>query len=278
MGSTAGARGAEMKPKTRLKRGQRGWFAAGAGCERALGELSAAACKVCVHVCLTAARADGCLEFERDGLAKQLRKSRSTLGRCLRELAAKRVCEWEAAPNQYRRSRLRVCPQYWPYEVAEQAAGQQAVAQSPSVDASAYVAAVRKMFRAPACVQGRFGPDDERLAADWQRAGVSLTTVQRAILLGSVRKSMSLLDRPGGEPVRSLRYFASLLQEVRTESFPPSYWQHLEFNLRRCERLEQVRRAEAAESACPDLAQPEPSEVVHRPTAPATAEASKETG
>ena len=44
--------------------------------------------------------------------------------------------------------------------------------------------------------------------------------MRRAILLGSVRKSMSLLDRPDGEPVRSLRYFASLLAEVRTESFP----------------------------------------------------------
>jgi len=266
-----------MKPKIRLKRGQRGWFAAGAGFERTLGELSDAAFKVFVHVCLQAKRSEGCLEFERDGLARQLGKSRSTLGRCLRELVAKRVCEWEAAPNQYHRSRLRVCPQYWPYEVAAQSVGQQAAAQSPSVDASAYVAAVRKLFRAPACVQGRFGPDDERLAADWQRAGVSLTTVQRAILLGSVRKSMSLLDRPGGEPVRSLRYFASLLQEVRTESFPPSYWQHLKFNLRRCERLEQVRRAEAAGSARPNLAQAKPSEAVHGPAAPATAEARKET-
>ena len=225
-------------------------------------------------MCLRAERASGgCLEFERDGLARQLGKSRSTLGRCLRELVAKRVCEWEAAPNQYRRSRLRVCPQYWPYEVVAQPAGQPAVPQSPSVDASAYVAAVRKLLRAPACVQGRFGPDDERLAADWQHQGVSLTTVRRAILLGSVRKSMSLLDRPGGEPVRSLRYFASLLQEVQTESFPPAYWQHLEFNLRRCER---VRQAETVGSACPDLVQADPSGAAPRPSS-ATAGAEKET-
>jgi AraC-like DNA-binding protein len=223
-----------MKPSIRLKRGQRGWFAAAAGFERALGELSDAAFKVFAHVCLRAARADGCLEFERDELARQLGKSRSTLVRCLRELTAKGVCELAAAPNQHRRSRLRVRPEYWPYE----AAGREAATQGPSLDASAYVAAVRRMFSEPACVQGRFGPGDERLAADWQRAGVSLATVRRAILLGSVRKSMSLLDRPGGEPVRSLRYFARLVEAVRTESFPASYWQHLELNLRRCERLE----------------------------------------
>ena len=46
----------------------------------------------------------------------------------------------------------------------------------------------------------RLGPGDERLAADWQCARVSLATVQRAMLLGCVGKSMSLLDRRGGEP------------------------------------------------------------------------------
>ena len=266
-----------MKPTVRLKRGRRGWFAAGPGFERALGRLSDPAFKVFAYVCLRAKRADGSLEFERDELAREMGKSRSTLGRCLRELAAKGVCAWEAAPNQYRRSRLRVCPEYWPYEVQAQSAGQEAATLNPSVDASAYVAEVRRMFRAPACVQGRFGPADERLAADWQRAGVSLATVQQAILLGSVRKSMSLLDRPDGEPVHSLRYFASLLEEVQAESLPASYWQHLEFNLRRCERIGEIRRAEAAGSACPDLAQADPSGAA-RGLSSATGETRKETG
>lgn len=74
------------------------------------------------------------------------------------------------------------------------------------------------MFAEPGCVQGRFGAADKRLTADWRRAGVSLETVRRTILLGSVRKSIGLLDRPGGEPIRSLRYFASLLEEVRAET------------------------------------------------------------
>ena len=101
--------------------------------------------------------------------------------------------------------------------------------------------------------------------------------MRRAILLGSVRKSMSLLDRPGGEPVRSLRYFASLVQEVRTESFPDSYWQHLEFNLRRCERARQERLGEVSGSACPNLAQASPAGAAPCPSS-AAAEASKETG
>ncbi len=262
-----------MKPRVRLKRGQRGWFAAGAGFERALDELSDTAFKVFAHVCLRARRADGCLEFERDGLARQLGKSRSTLGRCLRELEAKGICALQAAPNQHRRSRLKVCPQYWPYEVARQPEAEPS--EQTVADVGTYVTEVRRIFCQPACVQGRFGPADERLAADWHRAGVSLETVRRAILLGSVRKSMSLLDRPRGEPVRSLRYFASLVEEVRTESFPDSYWPHLEFSLRRCERIQQGRQAE--EPARPNLAQADPFGEVQSP-APATAEAGKETG
>ena len=66
---------------------------------------------------------------------------------------------------------------------------------------------------------------------------------QRAILLGCVRRSMSLLDHPRCEPVRSLRYFASLVEEVRTESFLDSCWPHPQFSLRRCERVRQDRRA-----------------------------------
>ena len=51
----------------------------------------------------------------------------------------------------------------------------------------------------------RFRQDDDCQTADWHRAGVSLAMVQHALLLGGVRKSLSLLDQPGGEPVRSLR-------------------------------------------------------------------------
>ena len=102
-GGTAGPGGCSMKQTVHLKPDSRGWFAAGAGFERALGALSDAAFKVFVHVCL---RADGCLEFERAGLSRELGKSRSTPGRCLRELEAKRICEVEAAcHSQLRRRR-----------------------------------------------------------------------------------------------------------------------------------------------------------------------------
>ena len=122
-------------------------------------------------------------------------------------------------------------PEY--YQVRAEPAGQEP--ESAGTDGTAYLEEFRRIFCDPVRGQRRFGPADERLAADWHRAGVSLETVRRAILLGSIRKPMSLLDRPDGEPGRSLRYFASPLEELRSESFQDCFWQHPEFNLRSCD-------------------------------------------
>ncbi len=56
-------------------------------------------------------------------------------------------------------------------------------------------------------------------------------------------------------PVRSLAYFEPLLREVERERFPAAYWQHLEFNLRRCEDYWQHRPDHAPLGACPNLEQ-----------------------
>ena len=218
----------------RLKAELGEWFAAGEGFEQALRVLSDASFKVFAYVCLRAERSSGCWEFDSRELAREVGKSRASVGRCLRELVAKGICELEAARNQHRGARLRVRAEYWPYA---QPPGPGAGALGERGEqGSAYVQRVREMFCQRACVQAGFGPADERLAADWERAGVSLETVRRAILLGSVRKSMSMIDHPESEPVRSLCYFVELVEEVRQERMPTGYWQHLELELERCER------------------------------------------
>lgn len=238
-----------MSAGYRLKR-RRGFFAAGAEFERALGELSDGAFKLYAHVCLQAERATGRLVFERSALARRLGKSRSALGRHLRELVRAGVCDLESAPNQHRGSRLAVRDAYWPYRAA-----QAPLPARPEGAAGTYVEAVREAFLAPACVQAGFGPADERRAAGWHASGVPLETVRRAILLGCVRKSMALIEQPAGTPVRSLAYFEPLLREVERERFPAAYWQHLEFNLGRCEDYWQHRPGHAPGRACPNLEQ-----------------------
>ena len=212
-------------------RGQPGDGFQAARFERALGLLSDPAFKVYAWACLHAERASGRLQFERTGLARQLGKSPSSLGRHLRELVRAGVCELDSAANQHRGSLLLVRPEYWPYERAAKPPP-----DSPVPAAGEYVRAVREAFLARACVQAGFGPDDERLALDWEADGVDVDTVRRAILLGSTRKSLSLLGREGSQPIRSLKYFEPLLQEVRAERFPAEYWRHLQRRLDRCEQ------------------------------------------
>ena len=161
---------------------------------------------------------------------------------------------------------MMVRPEYWPYAGREGQPSQPSmsrgivtgVAGESGGELGAYVERVREMCSKPACVQAGFGPANERLAADWQRAGVSLETVRRAILLGSVRKLMSMIDRLGSKPVRSLRYFAGLVEEVRQERMTAGFWQHLEISLERCERSWRQRTERVPGSACSYLDQAVP--------------------
>ena len=85
--------------------------------------------------------------------------------------------------------------------------------------AAEYVACLREAFLGPACVQGSFGPTDERLAAALHGEGLPTDTNWHAILLGCGRKSLALLARPVTMPVCSLAYFEPLLCEVEEEEF-----------------------------------------------------------
>jgi predicted transcriptional regulator len=250
-----------MKPPFRLKHPD-GWFAAGSEFARAIEVLSDAAFKLYAWICLHAERDSGRLDFDRGELARHLGRSRSALGRHLRELHSAGVCELLAAPNQHRSSRLQVRDAWWPYERARPAAGQPAEGLSAE---RAYVERVRQLFGGASCVQGMFTPSDARLAAAWHARGIAFESVWHAWLLGCTRKSCSLIDRPSAAPIRSLRYFAPLLEEVLAENFPPHYWTHLQFNLRRCEDHWRRNPATAPGRARPNLQQaaPQPAGTGH---------------
>lgn len=188
----------------------------------------------------------------------------------MRELQANEVCELRSAPNQHRASRLQVRPTWWPYRRASDGSRDEPAGEAAAE--RAYVERVRQLFGQASCVQGSFTPSDERLAAAWHARGIAFETVRRAWLLGCTRKSCSLTDRPSASPIRSLRYFAPLLDEVLTESFPPDYWSHLQFNLGRCEEHWRRNPDTAPGSARPNLKQAGP-----QPESAARQERSKQT-
>ena len=62
-----------------------------------------------------------------------------------------------------------------------------------------------------------------------------LVDVERAILLGSLRKSVALQDHYRGTPVTTLHYFTGLFDEVLQNS-SPDYWNYVTRKLRSFEQ------------------------------------------
>jgi hypothetical protein len=95
---------------------------------------------------------------------------------------------------------------------------------------------VRALFLAPACVQASFSAADEKIAIQLHRRGVQLEQMARAILLGSARKYVSMLNAGVRAPITSLQYFADVIDEVIRSPIPESYWEPLRAKVTRMER------------------------------------------
>ena len=92
-----------------------GWFAAGSSFRRALPLLSDGAFKMFAYICLQADRRTGRYAAAQTELAGALRKSRRIVGKYIRELECKRVCNIRNGKNQYAHTCFEIRDEYWPY-------------------------------------------------------------------------------------------------------------------------------------------------------------------
>jgi hypothetical protein len=113
---------------------------------------------------------------------------------------------------------------------------------------AAYLSQVKQTFLARRCVRSTFTAADEKIAADLYQHGVPIADVEHAILLGSLRKYVALLNHGRGTPITSLRYFAALFDEVKQE-ISPGYWVYV------------ARRVEFAERQWQGFNQAKPDEI-----------------
>ena len=84
---------------------------------------------------------------------------------------------------------IEIADRFWPYH--------KQLCETPVSDQTRYTERVRRLFLSRACVQGTFGAADEKLAVELYRRHVPLEQIERAYLLGCVRKYVALLNRPG---------------------------------------------------------------------------------
>ena len=75
---------------------------------------------------------------------------------------------------------------------------------------------------------------DRLFAAQMYDRGVALTTVENALILAAARRSVRPVDAPLLGNIRSLAYFAPVIEEVLQLKVGPEYFRHLRNKLQRC--------------------------------------------
>lgn len=240
-----------MNPKPLLLKNSKGWFAAGAEIEKALTLLSDGAFKLFVYLCLHARRDTAVLETTQTELARGLHKGTASLRSYLREMETAGVCRSHFSRSPASRGRIEVTEAFWPYRKPE--------SEKPDPAAEAFVGTLKKMLQTRPCIQTAFSTADEILAHSWFQQGLSLERIEHAILLGCVRKYTSWRNHSRQCPIRSLRYFQSVLDELDQQKVGPDYWNYLRLRLDRMEKLWSQNCAPAAPSEPDPAIQPPPS-------------------
>ncbi|PYX59259.1 MAG: hypothetical protein DMG76_06295 [Acidobacteria bacterium] len=213
-----------MSAGTRLQLKQpSGWFAAGREIACALQLLSDATFKLFVWICLHAERSRGTLAATPAELARILDKKESDVQVALAELQRQGLCT--LSPEGV----LQIRDRFWPY--------QRQCDSIPSQDSRDYVEKVKHLFLERRCVQSSFTAADEKLALSLYRRGVSLIHVERAILLGAVRKYAAVRQNGRGTPISSLHYFTNLFEEVQQE-ISTHYWTYIAHKVKTFEQTE----------------------------------------
>ena len=90
-----------------------------------------------------------------------------------------------------------------------------------------YVRAVLDAYRNCPATAGHVRASDRRLAQQLSRRRVPLDTVAAAFLLATVRRLARPADKPALGKVRSLAYFAPVIDELIAEPPAPAYLEYL---------------------------------------------------
>jgi hypothetical protein len=190
-----------------------GWFAAGREVACALSLLSDKAFKLFVWMCLHAERSRGSVCATPIELARSLGKSETEIAVALEELFRNGVC------HRTDDRRIEITDRFWPYERLH-------LQEAPG-SLHTYLSRVKQVFLQRGCVRSAFTAADEKLGAQLFRRGVPIENVERAILLGSLRKYAALINHGTGTPITTLHYFTALFEEVNQLEISTQYWAYV---------------------------------------------------
>jgi hypothetical protein len=95
-----------------------------------------------------------------------------------------------------------------------------------------YVCLVRDLYLKLPITANRFNQSDRLVAAELYRRSVPLDLVRSAFVLAAARRLTRNPNLLPLTPVRSLRYFLPVIDEIRAQPLPPRYIEYLESKLR----------------------------------------------
>jgi len=114
------------------------------------------------------------------------------------------------------------------------------IQETPQANTDGYVADVLKLYLQLPETPSRTNPNDRKNATEWHKRGIKLSTVESALLLGSVRRLTRVPDMPPLSPIRSLAYFLPVIQELLDNPLPDDYMAYLRLKLRSLIRSSKV--------------------------------------
>jgi len=205
----------------------RGWFAAGAEVQKAMDLLSDGAFRLFLYLCLNARRDTGSLEGSLTQLAKNVKRGQHTVRQYLREMQSAGICHFRFGFAPGGDGEVVIMDDFWPYQRSPQ--------EPATSDSSDYVVSIRKMLQERACINTQLSAADEILAREWCDRGISIEQIEWTILIGCIRKHVSWRNNQSRTMIGSLKYFASVLEEVLNMKADSEYWAYLRYRLTRME-------------------------------------------
>lgn len=103
----------------------------------------------------------------------------------------------------------------------------------PSSNAELYVSSVLMFYIDMPDTPLRTNTMDQRQARTWFQRGVSLSVIETAFLLASLRRLARPRDVPPLPRIRSLAYFQPVIEELLANPVPDGYLPYLRLRLRR---------------------------------------------
>ena len=101
------------------------------------------------------------------------------------------------------------------------------ISRNPFGDIDEYAAAAFKLYLRLPETPLKPSSNDRRTAENLYARGISLATIESALLLGSVRRLIRPPESPPLSPIRSLAYFLPVIEEILFNPVPDDYLGYL---------------------------------------------------